>query len=121
MSKEMWDLRDWVDSLKNELRKANKIIDALPKCWRLNDGELVQDVPVVPGMDFWLKRWFLDHGVDAWRITGPDAVDRIQSDDNDGTFTINDTYGPHACYDSREAAEFALNQVNQEKTEGGEL
>ncbi len=30
------------------------IIDRLPKCWRLNEtGNLVQDVPVVPGMRIW--------------------------------------------------------------------
>ena len=27
----------------------HKIVDKLPKCWRLVDGELVQDCPVVPG------------------------------------------------------------------------
>lgn len=31
--------------------------NAIPKCWRLdNDGTLVQDVPIVPGLIVW-RRW----------------------------------------------------------------
>ncbi|MHC4592710.1 MAG: hypothetical protein ACYS8L_08465 [Planctomycetota bacterium] len=36
--------RDWCD-----------LVDALPKCWRLADGELVQDEPVVPGMTLFAR------------------------------------------------------------------
>ena len=33
-----------------KIEQLQEIVDKLPKCWRLVDGELVQDVPVVPGM-----------------------------------------------------------------------
>ncbi len=34
----------------DEIERLQAIVDALPKCWRLTDGVLVKDVPVVPGM-----------------------------------------------------------------------
>ena len=38
-------------TLREEVKRLQAIVDKLPKCWRLNEaGELVQDVPVVPGM-----------------------------------------------------------------------
>lgn len=39
-----------------EIERLQTIVDKLPKCWRLNDeGVLVRDEPVVPGMvvHFW--------------------------------------------------------------------
>ena len=41
----------------DEVERLQAIVDTLPKCWRLNEeGELVQDVPVVPGMVvFWVS------------------------------------------------------------------
>ena len=48
----------WQDLVKaaNEIDRLHGIVNKLPTCWRLNNaGELVQDVPVVPGMAvFWL-------------------------------------------------------------------
>ncbi len=40
--------------LCGERDELKEIVDKLPKCWRLTDeGELVQDVPVVTGMTLW--------------------------------------------------------------------
>jgi hypothetical protein len=36
----------------DEIERLRAIVDKLPKCWRLNEqGELVQDEPVYPGMN----------------------------------------------------------------------
>ena len=36
------------------MMELQAVVDKLPKCWRLNDeGKLVQDVPVTPGMRLW--------------------------------------------------------------------
>ena len=45
------------DAAASGLEAAEAIVDALPKCWRLVDGELVQDCPVVPGMRVWRIKW----------------------------------------------------------------
>ena len=38
------------ESIK-ELERFREIVECAPKCWRLNEsGELVQDVPALPGM-----------------------------------------------------------------------
>ena len=38
-----------------EAKRLQGIVDTLPKCWRLNEhGQLVRDVPVVPGMTIWI-------------------------------------------------------------------
>lgn len=43
-----------IDRLCADLDKQQEVIDKLPKCWRLDDnGELVQDVPMYPGMVYW--------------------------------------------------------------------
>ncbi len=36
--------------LLTEVERLRAIVAKLPKCWRFNEGELVQDWPVVPGM-----------------------------------------------------------------------
>lgn len=39
----------------DEIERLRAIVDKLPKCWRLDeDGKLVQDAPVVPGVEAWL-------------------------------------------------------------------
>ena len=41
-------------TLYADIARLRGIVNKLPKCWGLNaDGELVQDVPVVPGMKLW--------------------------------------------------------------------
>ncbi len=47
----------WIcgDCMCNKIAELHVIVNKLPKCWRLEeDGKLVQDVPVLPGMDAWL-------------------------------------------------------------------
>ena len=40
--------------LKTARDHLQAIVDKLAKCWRLNgEGELIQDVPIVPGMNVW--------------------------------------------------------------------
>ncbi len=42
------------EKLEARLETLEETVAKLPKCWRLTDeGELVQDVPVVPGMVLW--------------------------------------------------------------------
>ena len=48
------DLRVMVAELEQKLARLQTIVAKLPQCWRLNeDGVLVQDWPVVPGMTIW--------------------------------------------------------------------
>ena len=42
-----------IRDLKAQLTQRDAVIDKLPKCWRLVDGALVKDCPVVPGMEVW--------------------------------------------------------------------
>lgn len=94
--------------MQDELAEANEIIDKLPKCRGLRDGKLVQDVPVVPGMIVYLV------GVGA--VYGR-SIDTIALDNGQWRFyRFQVLIGkPDECYDTREAAEFALSQVEQEK------
>ena len=49
---EVTELKGRLIPLESQLATAQATIDKLPKCWRLNEaGELVQDCPVVPGME----------------------------------------------------------------------
>ena len=48
-------MHDEVESWMDRADKAERIVDQFPKCWRLVDGKLVQDVAVVPGMVVWTK------------------------------------------------------------------
>lgn len=62
-----------------EIERLKALVDKLPKCWRLNEaGELVKDVPVVPGMrvfcadhQCWCEA-YQTSGEVAWLIT-PDT------------------------------------------------
>ncbi len=45
-----------IDELLEEIKSLQAIVDKLPKCWRLNEaGALVQDMPVVIGMEVWVR------------------------------------------------------------------
>lgn len=48
--------KEWpVYEIQTEVSRLRSIVDRLPKCWRLDEnGKLVQDVPVVPGMNIWM-------------------------------------------------------------------
>ena len=77
------------------------IVDKLPKCWRLNErGELLQDVPVVPGMEVWF--WLNDEAI----LVHQKAVQFVE----DNQQSIMTSYGwlnVRHCYSTREAAEAA--------------
>ncbi len=80
-------------------------MDDLPKCWGLNDaGELVQNVPVVPGMTVYID----DPVVRAATVTKIEVCGIIKID-----MGFNRAYGrdeykrteAYNCSNSREAAE----------------
>jgi len=48
--------KTWMDRANKaeaQLAEAQAVIDKLPKCWRLADGELVRDVPMVPKLVYY--------------------------------------------------------------------
>lgn len=100
--------------LQEEVDKLEKIIDSLPKCCRLNDTKdgLVQDVPAVPGM--WLYVLYEDC-ILGHQVSGVFAYKVTLCKPSESSF---DGVKLSLCYDTHEAAEFVLNQVNQEKTGG---
>jgi hypothetical protein len=85
----------WRDA---EIERLRTIVDRLPKCWRLNEsGELVQDVPMVPGLRVWIKF--------GGKIT--EAI-------HDGTNGLKSYWGnADLCYSSLEAAEAARTEVGE--------
>ncbi len=112
-------------------RKAaeeHAIVGKLPKCWRLVDGKLVQDVPVVLGMDLFglAVEWYGDHYAisedDDGRIYH-DHVDSIEHDAHNPCGAIvglgsSGEFWANYCYSTSEAAEAALKQQQTESTEG---
>lgn len=93
----------------SENARLQAIVDALPKCWRLKDGELVQDVPVVPGMRLW---WPSLGGIRSMEVVSLGDL----SSDWPATVRMAATSEPSAslyrwhvqgCYNTREAAEHA--------------
>ena len=75
--------------------RLQAIVGKLPKCWRLDEaGELVQDVPVVPGMKLWVL-W--DNEVHEFVAVTVRAC-------SDREFLECDT-NMSKCYSTREAAE----------------
>ena len=75
-----------------KLERLQGIVDKLPKCWRLKDGKLVQDVLVLPEMTIWYDSplGVVSEVLDDWG----DVVSVVY----DYTFEI---------YSTREAAEAA--------------
>ena len=48
------EVEEAMERTKTKIERLKVVEGKLPKCWRLKDGKLVQDVPVVPGMVvFW--------------------------------------------------------------------
>ena len=93
-----------------EINRLTEMIDKLPKCWRLADnGELVQDVVVIPGMVLWycgiggltrIEVLSLDNVESAW----PATVMRSEChQDQPNTYR----WAVRNCYTTREAAEAA--------------
>ena len=100
-----------VDPLKAEIKRLQVIVDKLPKCWRLDDdGKLVQDVPVVPGMRVWINKGtrfcegpgILSESRSMWtvRYVGTITI-AIVLKDLSAYVRVSD------CYSTREAAEAA--------------
>lgn len=96
-----------------EIERLREAIEKLPKCWRLDeDGKLVCDVPVVPGMDVVLGN-YPPRLVEA-------GVLRIEENDNSGDFdqlVLRDGDGVEWekvlaswCYSTKAAAEAAREQ-----------
>lgn len=84
-----------------ELDRLQAIVDKLPKCWRLLDGKLVQDVPVELDATLW-KLDYKDEPVDV-TVTG-----KKQYSDAEWWAVCSDfAYPVCELYDSREAAEAA--------------
>jgi hypothetical protein len=91
-----------------EINRLTEMIDKLPKCWRLDDnGVLVQDVVVMPGMVL----WYCGTG-------GPERIDVLSLDNVESSWPATvlkgechqgqpNTYrwAVRNCYTTREAAE----------------
>lgn len=84
------------------------IVDKLPQCWRLVDGQLVQDVPVLPGMTLWSVRiWDIKRievvSLDDLTSDWPATI-RMGASGERGTLYRWHVQG---CYSTLEAAEAA--------------
>jgi hypothetical protein len=97
----------WV-MLIAERNDLQAIVAKLPKCWGLKFGKLVQDVPVVPGMEAWINKGtrflegpgILSESRSQWtvRTVGANML-HLAMLDMSAYVRVSD------CYDSREAAE----------------
>lgn len=90
-----------IDQLKAQVKEQAEVIDKLPKCWRLVDGKMVRDVPVVPGMQVWYYsiNGYLKKRTVLWiRRSGNLMFHRKRLRHSTG------------CYSTREAAEAALRE-----------
>jgi len=96
---EVWD--DACRKAADRIEDLQATIDQLPKCWRLNEvGELVQDVPVTPGMvvSVWYEgrlftnwvRW-VESGFITIHLLGP-GID------------LHRSFFPRKVFSTREAA-----------------
>jgi hypothetical protein len=86
-------IRNMADTIRRvalDRDRLQAVINRLPKCWRLNEsGELVQDVPMVPGLRVWIK-----------------FGGKITETTHDGTDILKSFWSNAAmCYSSLEAAE----------------
>ena len=87
---------------------ARGIVDKLPKCWRLNeDDKLVQDMPVVPGMEVYF--WFgPSYRIELYQrtvktIEADDWLTWVQKGPGRGR-------GAEDCYSTHKAAEAGGNK-----------
>lgn len=108
--------------LHQQLADLQAIVAKLPKCWRLVDGVLVKDCPVVLGVTrvyYVLHSWSEKHRIVSGIVfaatigiecNGPPYL-TIALDGEDGR-TIGDTQSPATqLYDTKEAAEAAREKV----------
>ncbi len=117
--REMYPGQTWpvFCAARREIARLQAIIDKLPKCWRLLDGKLVQDVPVMPGMKL------LCNG-DWWEVESISNTGAVRLADYRGGTRYLSVFGEN-CHNSREAAEAAEGeesvgkQVEPTPTNGG--
>jgi len=90
--------------LREELQA---VIDKLPKCWRILDGELVQDVPIVPDMLVYI---IVGEHIDERRVVGPygqKALLIVEPERHGSCRGTRHILVEH-CHSTREAAEAAM-------------
>ncbi len=101
----IWVLRNESD-LPGELERLQAVVDKLPKCWRLNEaGALVQDVPVVIGMEVWVRN--------KQTIIRKRQVLAITST------SIGDGYHPHSAHADCYSTEAAARAAGEEGSDDG--
>ncbi len=82
-----------------EIERLEDIVDKLPKCWRLDEqGGLVQDVPVVPGMTVWTTGYDGVRQVEVMAIQEHNFITVAFHGDWEGS-------GSEHMHNTREAAE----------------
>ena len=103
-----------LSNLEDRIAELQEIVAKLPKCWRLNeDGELVQDVPVAPGMPLFVSfaglvpRLF---GI-VWVAQPSETECDLLVRDGDGNEYEVDG---EDCYATEEAARFAAERKSND-------
>jgi len=92
-----------IHQLEAEVKRLQAIVAKLPKCWRLVDGKLVQDVPMTPEMKVFVR-------YDDDIVRGPFVVagvysKKVQWVSPDSVGYVGARFS--CCYDTQEAAEAA--------------
>ena len=73
------DIATELDRLHTEVADLRKIVAQLPQCWRLVNGELIQDEPVVPGMKLYAPN----------QLGNPDISETVASEVGDYSIWAN--------------------------------
>lgn len=100
LEEECDELRTQLAKQQREMAALRAVVSQLPKCWRVVDGKLAQDVPVVPGMDAWLT----EPDVHCVMVTTIDDRDNCETHFHGFRHSL---VGAICLFDSREAAEKA--------------
>ena len=106
----MPDTADICLKAADEIERLRAIVDKQPKCWRLNEqGELVQDVAIMPGMEVYVLLLLPNEQIEIPRDTVV-SVQWFGGKSTDNTIVNLQTYTsklPFCLYSTREAAEAA--------------
>lgn len=109
-------ISELVEDAADEIERLAAMVAPLPKCWRLVDGKLIQDVLLMPGVRVYFR------GMATPSEIRSEVIDRLtwtwkgmwlewqDSPPNPGR-------EPHDCYSTREAAEAAIEQDETELIE----
>jgi len=100
------ELAAGIGLLHDQIIHQRETLDKLPKCWALRDGKLVQDCPVVPGMELWFVG---DDGPDDEAIT----INRLSY--FSGAWLANDEFVESWCLDLEAAEALALQWSDYEQ------